>query len=59
MKQWFIKLKAGGTEKDYYEVGNNFDQVLESVKEQFTQECEALGFTPVTSEIVYMEQNEI
>jgi len=32
---------------------------LESVKEQFTQECEALGFTPVTSEIVYMEQNEI
>jgi len=33
--------------------------VLESVKEQFTQDCEAIGFTPVTSEIVYVEQNEI
>jgi hypothetical protein len=59
MKQWFIKLKSGNFENGYYEVGHNFDLVLELVKSEFHKDWIALGFTPVTSEIVYMEQNEI
>jgi hypothetical protein len=59
MKQWFIKLKSGNFENGYYEVGHNFDLVLELVKSEFHKDCIALGFTPVTSEIVYMEKNDI
>jgi len=59
MKQWYIKLKAGNIENGYYEVGHNFDLVLEVVKSEFNKDCMALGFTPVTSEIVYVEQTDI
>jgi len=46
-------------ENGYYEVGHNFDLVLEVVKSEFNKDCMALGFTPVTSEIVYVEQTDI
>ena len=59
MKQWYIKLKSGNFENGYYEVGSNFDLVLECVKSEFHKDCIAQGFTPVTSEIVFMEQTEI
>ena len=59
MKQWYIKLKSGNWENGYYEVGSNFDLVLEQVKSEFNKDCMALGFTPVTSEIVYVEQTDI
>ena len=59
MKQWYIKLKSGNWENGYFEVGSNFDLVLENVKSEFNKDCMAQGFTPVTSEVVYVEQTEI
>jgi len=59
MKQWYIRLRSGNFENGYYEVGNNFDLCLMSAKDEFVKDCVALGFTPITSELVYTEQNDI
>ena len=59
MKQWYIRFKAGNFENGYYEIGENFDLVKDLCKSEFIKDCKALGFTPITAELTYCEENRI
>lgn len=59
MKQWYIRLKSGNFENGYFDVGNNFDLVIETAKSEFAKDCMAQGFVPLTSEVVLVEQTDI
>ena len=59
MRQWYIRFKAGNFENGYYEIGENFDLVRDLCKSEFIKDCKSLGFTPITAELTYCEENRI
>jgi len=59
MKQWYIRLKAGNFENGYYDVNSSYDLALQTAIGEFNQDCEVQGFTPITSQVVLVEQQDI
>jgi len=59
MKQWYIRLKAGNFENGYYDINSNYELALDSAISEFNKDCETQGFTPITSQVVLVEQQDI
>ena len=59
MKQWYIRLKAGGFENGYYDINSQYELALDNAIAEFNKDCEAQGFTPIQSELTLVEQYEI
>ena len=59
MIQWYFRIKSGNFENGYYDINSNYDLALDTVVSEFTKDCNALGFTPISYEIVSVEQNNI
>jgi hypothetical protein len=59
MTQWYFRIRSGNFENGYYEIGSNYDLALDSVVSEFTKDCQAQGFTPISYQIVLVEQDQI
>jgi hypothetical protein len=59
MRQWYIRLRSGGFENGYYDINSHYELALDNAKSEFEKDCRTQGFTPLTSELVLVEQYDI